>query len=300
LNIRNQWIVVCLLTELVSSQAIARQTATVRITPVTKEVVEELLKRYGGDDSRREAAIKQMFGEAGCDDQHLSEQPVNGWPLPNIICALPGSTERTIIVGAHFDHAPKGDGVVDNGSGASLLPSIYQSLQGEERKHTYVFVAFSEEERGEIGSKFYVRQMTDAQVALTDAMVNLDTLGLAPAAYWPSYADRQLIAELVYFAGEVKLPISAVDIEEVRSTDSMQFGVRGIPSITIRSLTQKTWDAGILHTRKDVLSAIRLDDDYETYHLVGGYLAYLANFTSSRDRRPKPPPHLGRKNGEGR
>jgi hypothetical protein len=41
-----------MLTELVSSQAIARQTATVRITPVTKEVVEERLKRYGGDDSR--------------------------------------------------------------------------------------------------------------------------------------------------------------------------------------------------------------------------------------------------------
>ena len=45
-----------------------------------------------------------MFAEAGCDDQHLSEQPVKGSKLPNIVCLLPGSSDRMIIVGAHFDH----------------------------------------------------------------------------------------------------------------------------------------------------------------------------------------------------
>ena len=57
---------------------------------------------------QREATLKQMFAEAGCDDQHISEQPVKGSKLPNIICLLPGSSDKVIIVGAHFDRASEG------------------------------------------------------------------------------------------------------------------------------------------------------------------------------------------------
>jgi hypothetical protein len=35
------------------------------------------LKEYQGNDQQREATLKGLFGEAGCDDQHLSEQPVS-------------------------------------------------------------------------------------------------------------------------------------------------------------------------------------------------------------------------------
>ena len=75
---------------------------------------------------------------------------------------------------------PTGDGVVDNWSGASLLPSLYQSLKTELRTHSYIFIGFAGEEGGEIGSRFYVQQMSKEEVAATDAMVNMDTLGLGP------------------------------------------------------------------------------------------------------------------------
>jgi hypothetical protein len=125
-----------------------------------------------------------MFAEAGCDDQHLSEQPVKGSKLPNVICILPGSSDKIIIVGAHFDHVSEGDGVVDNWSGASVLPSLYESVRIVPRKHTYIFIGFTDEEQGELGSRFYVRHMSKDQVAGSDAMVNLDTLGLGPAEMW--------------------------------------------------------------------------------------------------------------------
>jgi hypothetical protein len=70
---------------------------------------------------QREVTLKEMFAEAGCGDQHISEQPVKGSKLPNVICILPGSSDKVIIVGAHFDRAPEGDGVVDNW-GASHRP----------------------------------------------------------------------------------------------------------------------------------------------------------------------------------
>jgi aminopeptidase-like protein len=240
-----------------------------------REVIEQRLGKYGGGDKQREATLRQMFTEAGCDDQHLSEQPVKGSKLPNVVCLLPGTSDKVIIVGAHFDHVSEGDGVVDNWSGASLLPSLFEAVKFQPRKHTYIFIGFSDEEKGEIGSRFYAWQMTKEQVAATDAMVNMDTLGLAPAKVWATHSDKNLIIMLIQVAKILNTPVTAVNVEQVGSSDSEQFAERKIPRITIHSLTQKSWDARILHSSKDKLSAINLDDYYQTYRLVAAYLAFL-------------------------
>jgi Zn-dependent M28 family amino/carboxypeptidase len=248
---------------------------SIRFEPVSREVVESRLKKYSGDDRQREATLKGMFAEAGCDGQHLSEQAVKGAKQPNVICVLPGNSDRVIIVGAHFDHVSAGDGVVDNWSGASLLPSLYEAVKVEPRRHSYIFVGFTDEEKGEVGSHYYARQMTQEQVAATDAMVNMDTLGLSTTEIWLSQSDRRLSGALVFIAKQLALPVKGADVDQIGSTDSVQFADRKIPSITIHSLTQETWNKGILHTSKDKISAIRLDDYYQTYGLVAAYLAYL-------------------------
>jgi aminopeptidase-like protein len=259
----------------------------VQYKPVTRQVVEERLRRYAGPDKQREATLKQIFTEAGCNDQHISEQPVEGSKLANVICLLPGSSDKTIIVGAHFDHISDGDGVVDNWSGASLLPSLYEALKVVPRKHSFIFIGFAEEEKGEVGSYFYAQQMTKEQVSATDAMVNMDTLGLAHTEIWSSHSDKRLNAAMAYVAKQLNVPVTGVDVEQVGSTDSEQFAARKIPSITFHSLTQETWNARILHTSKDKLSAMRLDDYYESYGLIAAYLAFLDQLTPEQLGRTK-------------
>ena len=254
---------------------------SVRFNPVSRQVVEARLKEYSGSDKQREEALKQMFAEAGCDDQHLTEQVVKGSKLPNVICVLRGDSEKMIIVGAHYDHVSAGDGVVDNWSGASLLPSLYQAVKVDPRTHSYVFIGFTDEEKGEVGSHFYVRQMSEEQVASTDAMVNMDTLGLAPSEIWVSHSDKKLTSALASVASKLKLPVTGVNVERVGSSDGEQFSARKIPRITIHSLTQETYNARILHTSKDRLSAIRFDDYYQTYRLVAAYIAYLDQFLAT-------------------
>ncbi len=249
--------------------------AGVRYSPASRQVVEERLGKYAGDNKQREATLKQMFADAGCNDQHLSEQSVKGSKLPNIVCLLPGTSDKVILVGAHYDRVSEGDGVVDNWSGASLLPSLYEAVRSQTREHTYIFVGFTDEEKGMVGSRFYARQMTREQVAATDAMVNMDTLGLAPTEVWASHSDKRLTSALVYIAKGLNVPITGVDVEQVGSTDAEQFAERKIPRITIHSLTQETWSAHILHTSKDKISAMRLDDYYETYRLLAAYVAFL-------------------------
>src|SRR5580765_5613641 len=256
-------------------------TESFRYNPVSREVVEARLGKYAGSNKQREITLKQMFSEAGCDDQHLSEQPVKGSKQPNVICLLPGTSDKVIIVGAHFDRVPEGDGVVDNWSGASLLPSLYETVKIEPRKHTYIFIGFTDEEQGEVGSRFYVRQMTKEQVAATDAMVNMDTLGLAPTEVWASHSDKRLTGALAYVAKQLNVPIAAVIVDQVGSTDAEQFAERKIPRITIHSLTQETWNARILHTSKDKISAMRLDDYYQTYRLLAAYVISLDQVASA-------------------
>jgi hypothetical protein len=253
----------------------------VHFDPVPRAIVEGRLKRYAAKNDERETTLKQMFGEAGCDAANVSEQPVKGAKLPNLICVLPGSSSKVIIVGAHFDHVPEGEGVVDNWSGASLLPSLYEALKGAARTHTYAFIGFTDEEKGEVGSRFYARQMSKDQVEATDAMVNMDTLGLAPTEVWASHSDKQLTGALVFVARQMNLSVTGVNVEQVGSTDSEQFATRKIPSITIHSLTQETWNAGILHTSKDKLAAMRLDDYYDSYRLIAAYLAVLDSVARS-------------------
>jgi hypothetical protein len=246
---------------------------TLRFGLVPREKVEERLGQYHGANIERETTLKKLFAEAGCGE-HLSEQPVRFRP-PNLICYLPGSSDRFIIVGAHFDRVLSGDGVADNWSGASLLPSLYEAIKVEPRQHTYVFVAFTAEEQGLIGSRYYVRQMTHEQISATDAMVNLDTLGLDSTNVWIGHSNQELVKALAYVGMLINSPVKGIDFEQVGSTDSESFSERKIRSLTVHSLNQKNHDAGILHGPKDNLLAMHLDDYYETYRLLSAYLVYL-------------------------
>jgi hypothetical protein len=256
---------------------------TISVLLVSRAEIEARLRDYGGTNKERGARLKRMFDDAGCGE-HLSEQPVKHSKAPNVICVLPGASDRVIIVGAHFDRVSTSDGVADNWSGASLLPSLYASLKIEPRQHTFVFIGFTDEEKGLVGSRFYARKMTREQVAATDAMVNLDTLGLAPTEVWTHRSDKHMTAALVRVALHLNKPLSGVNFERVGSTDSESFAARKIRRITIHSLTQESENKGILHTKRDKLSAMNLDDYYDTFHLTAVYLGFLDHLVDDREK----------------
>lgn len=91
---------------------------------------------------------------------------------PNIIVTKPGKSEKTIIVGAHYD----GDGSGDNGSSVALALTTAQHLYGVETEYTIQFVFFTAEEYGLYGSSAYVAAMTEEEIANTLYMINMDSL----------------------------------------------------------------------------------------------------------------------------
>lgn len=246
-------------------------SAQVHFNTVSREVLEQRLKNSSRNDSERAAILKQDFADAGCGD--LTEQPVKHVKQPNVVCVIRGESDATILIGAHLDHVDAGAGVVDDWTGAAMLPSLVQGMVGSHPKHTYVFVGFSGEEGGLLGSEFYVKQVGKEQLKQIAAMVNLECLGLAPTEVWQTHSDKNLVGLLAGTASALHLPISAVNVDRVGNDDSDSFKRRKVPNVTLHSISQQTWP--ILHSSKDTLAAINLDDYYQSYRLVAAYLAVL-------------------------
>ena len=240
---------------------------------VPKAEIERRLRAFEDTNFKRELRLQSLFEEAGCTGDNLTEQRVKHAQAPNVICTLPGSTGSEIVVGAHFDFVDRGKGVVDNWSGCSLLPSLFQSLKETARHHTFVFIGFTNEEEGLVGSSFYVHQLGKEARRNIQAMVNLDSLGVSSTKMEVDRADKKLTTALASVAGSLKLPLGIVNVHRVGRSDSDSFQDSKIPAICIHSLTNDTWT--ILHSPRDQFSAIRLDDYYDTYLLVRAYLAYL-------------------------
>lgn len=249
------------------------QTTSVVLQPVAPDVIAQRLQRLRSKDADRETELKTMFGEAGCPTDQVVEEIVRRKDPPNVICTLSGSTNSVIIVGAHFDHADEGMGAVDDWSGASLLPSLYQSLRQRPRKHTFIFVGFTDEEKGLVGSSLYVKHLTKEQLSAAKAVVNLECLGLTPTKVWASMANPKLLDDLIKVATTINVKLNGVNVERVGNDDTQAFRDHKVPVITIHSVTQETLP--VLHSRRDNLGAINLDYLSESYRLVGTYLAYI-------------------------
>jgi hypothetical protein len=251
----------------------------------TRAAVEAHLKSFSDRNGEREALIRKWFAESGCKDANLSEQALDRRLPPNVICMLPGETQEAIVVGAHTDKVESfGDGVVDNWTGAVLLPALLYSLSAQARHHTLIFAGFSGEEKGLAGSRSYVDHLTSEQRAHIEGMVNFDSLGLGPTEVWASHADKVLLDALAAIALVSKLPVTVMNPENGATADSESFARYHIPRITLHSVTRQTWS--ILHSRRDKMSAVKMNDYYDSYKLIAEYLAYL-------DDRLKPAPKAG-------
>jgi putative aminopeptidase FrvX len=240
---------------------------------VPREVVVQRLQRLHSKNAERETELKTMFAEAGCKADQLQEHVVRRKDPPNVICTLPGTTNSLIIVGAHFDHGQEGTGAVDNWSGASLLPSLYQALKGTPRRHTFVFVGFTDEEKGLVGSNYYVQHFPKDRLSTIKAMVNLECLGLGSTAVWAHTANKGLLGALISVTQSMHVVLRPVDVQNVGNDDTQAFRDKKLPVVTIHSVTQETWP--LLHSAQGDLAAIHLDDLYESYRVVSEYLTFI-------------------------
>jgi Peptidase family M28 len=105
----------------------------------------------------------------------------------NVIAEIGPSKGRVAMAGAHLDSVPNGPGIDDNGSGVVTLLEVARTFGP--RPPGRVRLAFwGAEEEGLIGSRRYVRELSQAERREIGAYLNFDMVG-SPNAVPAVYSD---------------------------------------------------------------------------------------------------------------
>ena len=175
--------------------------------------------------------------------------------IKNIIGILPGANPKmageSVVVSAHYDHlglgwpdAHKGDegkihhGADDNASGIAVMLELARIMaQNGPPQRTIVFVAFTAEENGLVGSRYYVQhyQTYPARKAIGD--INLDTVGrLGKNKLLVLNSSTARDWKFIFMgAGYVTGVESEMVTQQLDASDQGSFIAAGIPAVQIFS-----------------------------------------------------------------
>jgi len=175
--------------------------------------------------------------------------------MKNVVAIIPGTDEKLkdspVVLSAHYDHlglgwpdVRKGNegkihyGADDNASGVSIMLEIARSMGKTVRpKRTIIFVAFTAEEAGLIGSRYFVSQLKKHYKGDVIADINLDTDG--------RLFDNKLMVINSSSAKEWKFVFMGTDYttgvktelitQDLDASDQVAFIEKGIPAVQLFS-----------------------------------------------------------------
>ncbi|NOX86336.1 MAG: M20/M25/M40 family metallo-hydrolase [Chlorobi bacterium] len=173
--------------------------------------------------------------------------------LKNVIAIIPGTDPKLkdspVVVSAHYDHlglgwpdVHQGDqgkihhGANDNASGVSILLELAKTMgKTTKPKRTIIFAAFTGEEAGLIGSRYFVSHIKEYFKGNVFADVNLDTDG--------GLFDNKLLVLNANTAREWKFIFMGTDYttgvkseivqQELDASDQFAFIEKGIPAVQL-------------------------------------------------------------------
>lgn len=122
--------------------------------------------------------VKKLFLKMGAKQSDISTEKFKD--SENFVVKKKGSSDETVIVGAHYDKVKDGCGAIDNWTGIVILANLYKTLAQSSTTKSYIFVAFDQEETGLLGSKAMVKSIPKENLSEYCAMVNMDSCGLSP------------------------------------------------------------------------------------------------------------------------
>jgi len=118
----------------------------------------------------------QQYGYFPRTQEFIASSPRGRVHSANIIAVKEGESAKRLIVGAHYDSAPVGEGYSDNATGTGLLLETAARIKSQVTPYTIVFVTFGAEERGLLGSRYFARAMNDLERRATIGMIDLDAV----------------------------------------------------------------------------------------------------------------------------
>jgi hypothetical protein len=177
----------------------------------------------------------------------------------NVIGLIRGSDpllrDEYVVVGAHYDHVgirphPSGDsifnGADDDASGVIAVIEIARALaHGPAPARTVVFAAFTGEEVGGLGSRYYLEhpvgplESTVAQLQI-EMIGRPDSLAGGHGRGWLTGYERSTMGDMLAENGVPIVPDPRPEQNFFMRSDNIAFARRGIPAHTLSSFNLHT------------------------------------------------------------
>ena len=176
-------------------------TAGIPIVNISRELAGKVLKKSGYTVDSLEQVIgsgkKPVSFDAGVRLRGVTEVNQKRERTANVVALLEGSDpvlkDQYLVIGAHYDHLGFGgpgsgsrmpdtnavhNGADDNASGTAMVMALASSLgaQRASLKRSVLFIAFSSEEIGLLGSKYFIDHPL-VDLKKISAMFNFDMVG---------------------------------------------------------------------------------------------------------------------------
>ena len=164
-------------------------------TPYEKEAaryLEERMRNIGLLPKGNAGTYFQTFSFKPKNDPHAEVQFVDGDSTitgTNVIGYIDNKADKTVIIGAHYDHLGMGgegslyadgaaihNGADDNASGVAVLLQLAAKLKDTITRHNFLIMAFSGEEMGLLGSNYFSKNPT-IDLSKANYMLNMDMVG---------------------------------------------------------------------------------------------------------------------------
>jgi aminopeptidase YwaD len=160
----------------------------------------------------------------------------------NVVGMIKGTSkiDSTIVITAHFDHLGMlgqkvyFPGANDNASGTAMLLSFVKHYSKSPPKYNTVFLAFSGEEIGILGSKFFIEHPL-IELNKIKFLVNFDLAGTGEQGIKVVNATvhKDRFAQLVKLNGQYKLLQQVEPRGAACNSDHCWFHEKGVPSFFI-------------------------------------------------------------------
>ncbi|EKE75177.1 M28 family metallopeptidase [Gallaecimonas xiamenensis] len=185
----------------------------------------------------------------------------------NLMALLPGKTEETIVVTAHWDHLgmdpshtddPIYNGAMDNATGTAGLISLARSLkdlyQGKDKpRRSVALLAVTAEEQGLLGSKYYVANPS-IPLGKTVANINMDSLNvfgptkdMVVVGQGKTSLEKEL-TEALRKQGRTLVPNDRPEAGGYYRSDHFNFAKAGIPALYAGGGSQP-WNSDVAQYR---------------------------------------------------
>ncbi len=176
---------------LASDSLQGRETGTV-YELIAATYLQKRMEAIGLRPKGNSASYFQTFTFKPKNDPHAEVQFITGDSTitgTNVIGYIDNNAKKTVVIGAHYDHLGMGgegslyrdgeaihNGADDNASGVGVMLQLAQRLKDSVTGSNYLFMAFSGEEMGLLGSNYFTKNPT-IDLANVNYMLNMDMVG---------------------------------------------------------------------------------------------------------------------------